>query len=203
MWVCLLTLPRASWYAGHSFPPSCLDSRQLPARGRGSRQGPPELACSSIPLRHQSSTPAANLIQIQRVGPRESRRPMSTWPGCHAATWLVEIAGVDKGQSCLGTDALRLGNWCASSAPHHPAARSVCASCWGVDSTPEPMGTCLRGPAAHTPGPPLCEHLVRAGRGGCSRCTHYAHEVRADSWLGRCLCDTVPAATRPGPSVWN
>lgn len=48
--MCLLTLPRASWYAGHSFPPSCLDSRQLPAQGGEHEQGPLDLAYSLVHL---------------------------------------------------------------------------------------------------------------------------------------------------------
>lgn len=50
MRVCLLALPRASWYAGHSFPPSCLDSRQLPAQGGECEQGPLDLAYSLVHL---------------------------------------------------------------------------------------------------------------------------------------------------------
>lgn len=50
MRVCLLTLPRASWYAGHSFPPSCLDSRQLLAQGGECEQGPLDLAYSLVHL---------------------------------------------------------------------------------------------------------------------------------------------------------
>lgn len=48
--MCLLALPRASWYAGHSFPPSCLDSRQLPAQGGECEQGPLDLAYSLVHL---------------------------------------------------------------------------------------------------------------------------------------------------------
>lgn len=54
MRVCLLALPRASWYAGHSFPPSCLDSRQLPAQGGERELGPLDLAYGLVHLRLES-----------------------------------------------------------------------------------------------------------------------------------------------------
>lgn len=51
--VCLLALPRASWYAGHSLTPSCLNSRQLPAQG-GECERPLDLAYSLVHLRLKS-----------------------------------------------------------------------------------------------------------------------------------------------------
>lgn len=66
--VCLLALPRASWFAGHSFPPSCLDSRQLPAKEGGVASRGPWILCSACSPQLKSPTPKLSQAILRTEG---------------------------------------------------------------------------------------------------------------------------------------
>lgn len=193
MWICLLTLPRASWYAGPSFPPSCLYSRRLPAQGRGSRQGPPDLACSSIHLGLKSPTPDAVRDRAERTGPCERPWLVSVWPGHDTAPLLSRITGGDKGLwRRPGTHALSLDNRYPSGGSGTPAF-VVSASRWGVGSTRKPQ---------HTQN--QCAHTARGCRCGAPGSPRLRSCALRPSCPSSALAATGGARilpTRPGPSL--
>lgn len=144
MRVCLLALPRASWYAGHSFPPSCLDSRRLPTQGGGANRGPWFLPAVWFTL-GSNSPPDAIPGHIERMG-----SPRVSMAGVHVAVLCQSCLPCSPahlsrqrpgGWNCPGTLVLSSGNRCPSSGVHAllpstPAAFSVVASLWGLVSVP-------------------------------------------------------------------